>query len=235
MRLMEAFPVSYAEISNPNPRTTINPTGSALFPYRFNIIPMNLRKYNSTYNSVFSGMKKLSTIPHISATESSACLLMALSVTRNGTSLNTDNMGSINVADTDLDNIPEFVDSWSNPLTFYRFPTDNPALQATCPTNAQFADPLDPGGSLFTWTLGPQRTSFENAVHSIASPFATNPKKACYIVPTIVSWGPNGDINKVDKTGQPAPYGLGLNARTMALAPSDPYEEGDNIYSFALR
>jgi hypothetical protein len=157
-----------------------------------------------------------------------------LSITRNGSALNSDNMGSINVADTDGDHIPEFVDSWNNPLTFYRFPTDNKALQDTSPANAKYADPLDPGGTLYTWPLGAKRTSYDNAVHRIASPFG-NGNAACYIVPTIVSWGPNGDIYRLDKkTGQPAPYGLGLDAH-MAVAPVDPEEEVDNIYSFALR
>ena len=222
MRLMEAFPVSYGDIANP-------------FPYRTGIIPANLRKYNASYQHALAMRKQLNpSIPHLGITESSACLMIALSITRNGTALNRDNMGSINVADTDLDNIPEFVDSWGNPLLFYRFPAGNAALQATSPGGVRYADPLDPNGVLFQWHPPPPppghspRSDFELNVHKIAF----NPQVACYVVPTIVSWGPNGNIHKTGATGAPAPYGWGLNA-DMSVA--DGVAEADNIYSFTLR
>ncbi len=206
IRLMEAFPVSFREIQNP-----------FFYDSRVNIIPPALRKYNASYVKAL-GAEKIGS--HKTLTESAACLLMALSLKRNGTSLNADNMGSINVADTDGDGIPEFVDSWGSPLTFYRFPTGNKALQDSNPSGAQFADPLDPGGVLFTW-VGSGRGNFESYIHPLKSPFGN---ASPYIVPTIVSWGPDGDIFKG--------IGLGLDAN-MAIV--NAAQEADNIYSFALR
>ena len=60
MRLMEAFPMSYAEILHP-------------FPYTAHIIPLNLRKYNGTYLEALGGRTRDN---NGGATESSACLLM---------------------------------------------------------------------------------------------------------------------------------------------------------------
>jgi prepilin-type N-terminal cleavage/methylation domain-containing protein len=232
MRLMEAFPISYAEIAHP-------------YPYSSGIIPQNMRRYNATYLQAIAGapVDKSTGLPHdytwnpngtlAHRTESSACLLMALSIVRNGTALNIDNLGSNAVGDTDLDvdpknpsskgpdGVKEIVDSWGNAVTFYRFPTDNQALQASNPAggnvrSAQYADPEDPGGTLFKMPMQQGRKTFEANVHKIASPF--NPNAACYIVPTIVSPGPDGLLN--------------LN-QNMAIV--NPKIDDDNIYSFQLR
>src|SRR5262245_45508391 len=125
-RLMEAFPISYAEINN-------KPLYAGANPY----IPTS-RRYQGTYLKKLAG-KTAATNP---ATESAACLLMALSISRANTSLTEDGLGS-NAADTDGDGLKEIVDSWSKPVAFYRFPTNNPFLAKSNATG-QTGDPLDP-------------------------------------------------------------------------------------------
>lgn len=210
MRLMEAFPVSFAEVNNP-------------YPYATGIIPAKLQKYNATYQKILGG-KGAAIKPF---TESSACLLMALGIVRNGTSLGTDVLGSSYVADYDGDTIPELLDGWGEPLTFFRFPSQNPYLQAAQPANknvkAKYADPLDPDGMLLNWAGG-GRNVFEQRVHVIGFGVTAN---ASYIVPTIVSAGPN--------------VLLGLNTtinpfakQNMNMDVTAPLDELDNIYSFLL-
>jgi len=265
LRLMEAFPISYADVASPYPYTA-NTTG---------IIPGNMRKYNSTYVKLLGGKANDN---KGGATESSACLLMALSVMRGGTSLNIDALGASYVADSDGDGLKEFVDGWGNPLTFFRFPTDNAQLQNSYPgttfpadkywrdtslappdpanggydaavpftsktkiKDSVFTDPVDMSGILFTWPSGSGRKTFETNVHKIAF----NSKAACYVVPAIVSWGPDGDLNRTDVNGNPSPYGLGLDSNTapksMLIPPVPPVtnetfkeQELDNVYSFLL-
>jgi prepilin-type N-terminal cleavage/methylation domain-containing protein len=216
MRLMEAFPISYMEIQAP-------PKSNSFFPYDANIIPIDKRKYYGTYQKLLGKLTADKTLAPNNApahlTESSACLLMALSIPRNGAALNVDNLGSATVLDTDGDGISEFIDAWGNPLTFYRFPTKNLALQSSSPTpsnspKATYHDPWDPSGVLFNWK-GIQRTKmFEPKVHAIAF----DGTDSVYVLPTIVSPGPDGM--------------LGLDA-FMAVA--NPAQEADNIYSFQLR
>lgn len=211
MRLMEAFPVSFAEVANP-------------YPYATGIIPTTMRKYNATYQQALAA-KKAGTL---ATTESSACLLMSLAITRNGTSLSSDVLGTSYVTDTDGDAIPELVDGWGNPLTFFRFPTQNPYLQAALPVKpgakAKFADPLDPDGVFLNWAPSIFRTKFETNVHVINFGATAT---ASYVVPTIVSSGPDGipGLNTTVKNN-------------MAVVPPVPPkiipDEADNVYSFLL-
>jgi prepilin-type N-terminal cleavage/methylation domain-containing protein len=231
MRLIEAFPMSYAEVKWP-PRP--NQPLDGPFPYRAHIIPDNLKKYNSTYNKqlggrAFDNFASPPKVPPPGPTESAACLLMALSIMRNGTALNLDNLGSNNVADTDGDGHMELIDGWGNPLVFFRFPTQNQTLQYSYPTTAaatKYADPLDPTGVLFNWKGG-RRPFFESNVHAIqyGQPFLKPPPPppppGAYIVPTIVSAGPDGV--------------LGLDASMKILPPGPNGSAEDNIYSFDLR
>jgi prepilin-type N-terminal cleavage/methylation domain-containing protein len=223
MRLMEAFPMSYAEVKWP-PRP--NKPLDGPFPYRAHIIPDNLKRYNATYNKELGG-RAFDNAGGI--TESAACLLMALSITRNGTALNLDNLGSNNVADTDNDGHMELIDGWGLPLTFFRFPTQNQALQYSHPSTAaatKYADPLDPSGVLFNWK-GARRPYFESNIHAIqyGQPFLKPPPPppppGAYIVPTIVSAGADGV--------------LGLDASMKILPPAPNGSADDNIYSFDLR
>jgi prepilin-type N-terminal cleavage/methylation domain-containing protein len=254
LRLMEAFPRSYQEMNLPYPHKKLAALNTNP------IIPANLQKYGATYNKALGGRTN---DQKGGLTESSACLLIALSVMRNGTVLNADVLGSA-VADTDNDGIKEFVDGWGNPLAFFRFPTGNKALQDTNPyigtPRAAFADPVDPGGVLLNWN-GAGRSAFEANVHPIASPIPFYKGVAAYVQPTIVSMGPNGNMSAITVSLPPPRqtpmFGLGLvmNLRpppsawmpldSMAVSKeagnpalnilSGADEEADNIYSFQLR
>jgi prepilin-type N-terminal cleavage/methylation domain-containing protein len=233
MRLMEAFPVSYAEIHNP-------------FPYSSSIIPTNMRKYNGTYVTVLGKLASDKSNnnpypPHY--TESAACLLLALSISRGGVAaLNLDTLGNSNVADTDGDGIMELIDNWGKPLVFYRFPTpaysntypnstllqsSNPSANNPSASSNKYADPLDPSGVLYNWVGGQQTPNmFTNNVHSIVSSFPNSP--AFYVIPTIVSSGPDGNLGLDNGFKLPKP--------TMSItSPKDAADEADNIYSFSLR
>lgn len=194
LRLMEAFPTSYSEVSNP-------------YCYSSGLIPTNKRKYNASYKSALGGL----TAANNSATESSACLLLALSVNRGGVTLAPDSLGSF-VQDSDGDGIKELVDGWNSPLAFFRFPTGNSELQGLAPSTGVYKDPLDPTGLLFNWTGGNSAT-FDSSVHKIKFGAA-----ACYIVPTVVSAGPNKSF--------------GLNT-DMSISNSN--DADDNIMSFRLK
>jgi prepilin-type N-terminal cleavage/methylation domain-containing protein len=244
MRLIEAFPISYAEINN-------NATNNdPIFLLLQAAIPANQRKGTDTYQRITNGAKAANN----SATESIACLLMALSISRGGSVLSPDQLGSF-VADTDGDGINEIVDGWGSPLMFYRFAwgTSPPAamvipgspgapggIQGLNPApagskTAKLADPLDPGGLLLTWQ-GAGRTAFELNVHRIAgpatgAPTGTTTPPTYYVIPVIMSLGPDQD--KAAGVLTPSLYpptqcpGMGLQVQNAATA-------ADNIYSFNL-
>jgi len=215
-RLMEAFPRNYADVRS---------------CYAYANIPTPLRKNNATYvNILNNNYKALPT--NNPGSESAACLAMALSITRNGTSLNVDSLGSTNVADTDGDGMAEFIDAWGNPLTFFRFPTDNAELQAKQPSHpgggkTVYADPIDPTGVLFQLDAR-GRKAFEANVHRLT--FQNTPQPA-YIVPTLVSSGPDGLLGLTVSPNSNA------GASNMAVIPSKAGktpDAADNIFSFNL-
>jgi prepilin-type N-terminal cleavage/methylation domain-containing protein len=205
VRLMEAFPVSYAEITNPlvyNPNFPSNGAGP-LIP----VLPANKRKYMATYQVKLGGRSS------VSPTQSAACLLLALSINRGGVKLDPDKAST---ADTDGDGMKELIDAWGNALTFYRFPTGSADLQAANPSPAsKFCDPLDPTGTLANtnWT---NQNLFAQSIHPIF--FQGNQLPTVYTIPVIVSSGHNGI--------------LGLDP-TMAI--TDQNGSNDNIYSYRLR
>lgn len=158
VRLMEAFPINYSEV-NGNGKKNWNKQDPV---YRFlyheaapvgappigPAIPLTRRKYVATvvtdtvpspagaYQSALmvAGTPLYHDATGVSATESSACLLMALAVARGGVALSPDNIGRF-VADTDGDGVKEIVDGFGvvsppitingrlqfNALSFYRF------------------------------------------------------------------------------------------------------------------
>jgi prepilin-type N-terminal cleavage/methylation domain-containing protein len=204
LRLAEAFPQSYAEINDPANGVYIALGAS---------IPNASRKYSSSYKLASKGLK----VAKDPTTESGACLLMALSVSRGGNQLSPDSLSG-GIADTDGDGLKEFVDGWGKAIAFFRFPTNNAALQAANPApagskGAKFADPIDPNGTLLnpSWTGA---TAFETTFHKIAA----SPGVAFYVIPTLVSAGKDGQF--------------GLNAD---LSVNNSAQSGNNVYSFNLR
>ena len=212
IRLAEAFPQSYAEIND-----STNPVYMSLAAS----MPSSSRKYSSSYKLATKG----ATAAINPTTESGACLLMALSVSRGGNLLSPDALGG-GIADSDGDGLKEFVDGWGNAIAFFRYPTNNGALQAANPAPAgskgqKFADPLDPNGTLLhpSWYgAGPGASGnakiFEGVFHKIAA----SPGVANYVIPTLVS------------AGKDRLFGLNADLSINNLADSN-----DNRYSFNLR
>lgn len=163
LRLAEAFPQTYAEISSP---AIVKTYGAA-------------RKYSATYDSKW----QLAGKPGGGAKgESAACLYLALSTSRGGAALNPDQM-PIKAQDTDGDGLLEFCDAWGQPLAFFRFPHggSNPNLVAKAPS-PYIA--LDSQKTLKRpWNTNPinYKTMFENATLFTIGDW--------YSTPTIVSAG----------------------------------------------
>jgi prepilin-type N-terminal cleavage/methylation domain-containing protein len=225
-RLMEAFPISFKEINDPAPANPkVNPKGTPLMyqvptwgsePY----IPARKgepRRWIASYQSMLQGRTGAG---GPNPAETSACLFMSLSLSRDGVKLEADTLKGTNCFnDSDNDGLNEITDAWRRPLMFFRFPTDQIGaggeLQALAPSGGS-ADPVDPVGKLLnpTWhtpATGP-RPVFESLVHPVSLP------RSAYIVPALVSGGRDGK--------------MGLDPFTMAAISAD---AGDNIYSFRLK
>lgn len=193
LRLMEAFPQDANEINNPW-------VYQNQVAYGGSFIPTGRRKYIATYQRSIQG---------IAAVDSGTCLLLALSVSRDGIKLDPESLGSGAQGEV----LKKMADGYGNPVTFFRFPA-SPELQASNPSPTANADPLDPDGLLRKWSAGTGRSLFETKVHRINFDAAN----AQYTIPVIVS--PGGD-------GQ-----LGLNA-DMTI--SNGAQAQDNVYSYKLR
>jgi prepilin-type N-terminal cleavage/methylation domain-containing protein len=255
IRLMEAFPQSYADIGTPT---------ALPFVYQNGWIPTAQQRYIAQYQAQMAAVNCAMTAPTTPAqwqAQSSACLRLALSISRGGSSL-TDDQIKYALADTNTDGLNEIVDGWGNPMAFFRFPWNNAALLAanpgaSNPKTAVFADPIDSGGTLIN--LGWYNNNNGNALiyvnnfHSVAySPPPTTPPlpappgmptqlpapplaaplpaqntlAAYYVTPVIVS---GGSTLFTQANGN-----LGLNFPDMSLAPA-PASAAGNIFSFTLR
>jgi prepilin-type N-terminal cleavage/methylation domain-containing protein len=175
LRLIEAFPRSFAEINNPTAATN---------PIR--LIPSARRKYTSTYQRAIAQRSVAFTLP---ANESAACLLLALSVPRGGQTLQLENLSS-SAMDTDNDGIKELVDGWGRALTFFRFPTGHPGLTNPNPANP-FCDPADPDGTLVKWAPSPSKQAALEAFFNNEFTILATPTSARFHAPTLVSAGPD--------------------------------------------
>lgn len=189
VRLAEAFPVGYAEVSAANTTSIVN-----------TYIPANRRKphfakYQQTLGVLTPG----------AVGESSACLLLALkTLTPDGVGIDDQIRHAVQSSDG-VNNIPTLVDGWQKPLAFYRFPWNNALLQAANPganvaRTLKYADPIDTNGSLITpnWYASPNRAVYETAFH----PVQNSAGNAYYVAPVLVSAGkdgimglPTGDLN----------------------------------------
>ena len=220
-RLMEAFPMTYAECN-----VATNPL------YTNNYIPVGSRKYIAGYQNKLKAGGTVVLVNNID-TQSAACLLIALSVNK---ALDPDSIAS-NLGQEILPNgTPQnqyIIDGWGNPVLFFRFPTpdlttwsglggmdpqsNNPA-KSTALGSGVGADPADPEGKLQNpnWNNGGAGvSSFESIchpVHTVAGPFAW------YITPVIASAGSDRQA--------------GLTAN---FSISNATQAGDNIYNYLLR
>lgn len=182
--------------------------------------------------------------------ESSACLLLALQQGRGGSVVSADDYGSSSVKlfkdPSTSAMVQALVDGWGTPLAYYRWPWGNSEVDALAPpvqvgtagtavTAATVVrDPEDPMGLLLntTWytmsSNGP-RTTFEGWCHSVtnSSQSPSNPgypQYAYYMVPAVVSAGPNLQLGLTSQgSTSPGP-----------MAPDGTNSDSDNIYSFRL-
>jgi prepilin-type N-terminal cleavage/methylation domain-containing protein len=127
LRLAEAFPQSYAEVtramasqSYPAPTSLASVSGAIYqnFPTLGYLILPDKHKYMPTYYKAISASVAAN---HLQSTESAALLLLALSETRGGIKIDLNNMAR-NIADTDNDGVNELVDNYGQPVYFVRFP-----------------------------------------------------------------------------------------------------------------
>src|SRR5262249_19540671 len=112
LRLIEAFPMSYADITGPGPAASF-PNPPIYQPPGFDptaepYIPPGRRKNIASYLRALNGRTKAND----PLTEPSACLVLALSQNRGGFKLDIDALGAAAIRDTDGDGMPEIVDAW---------------------------------------------------------------------------------------------------------------------------
>lgn len=238
VRLLEAFPLSYAEISPP-PIAGVPQPPPVYAPIAAlggqSLIPQNKRRYIASYQRMLGSLA--GTNPPTQA-ETAACLRLALSVDRGVGKVDLDPYS----ADTNGDGLKELVDNWNVPLGFYRFPWANLDMDASNPATpgskaSKCRDPLDPAGVL----LNPNWNNYlnfnspplplmsairiiEKYCHPIHEPqggeTAVNYQPVSYyMVPTLVSGGSNGR--------------LGHEPGTMRIINSA--DANDNLYSYKLR
>lgn len=190
LRLKQQFPQTYAE--------ALQPASGYINP-------------EPAYGKILAGRSAAKN----PLTESAACLLMALTArNRRGVDQDAAFLSVLEKLDTDGDGVPEICDGYGNPLYFCRWPNPpagdpNYILLTTPPPGgwnpnptATFQDPQDPTGTLQAPGWG-----------SLASVGIPTPN--LYMVPVIVSAGPDGK--------------LGLALGTMAVTSTA--DNQDNIYS----
>jgi len=83
---------------------------------------------------------------HDNATESAELLYFALTAAASyGVgAVDNDRFNEREVADTDEDGLPEFIDAWGQPLRFYRWPTRLIDMNPPTPFQPDLTDPADP-------------------------------------------------------------------------------------------
>ena len=205
-RLMEAFPVNFAEIKG------------AYASQPLSSIPLDKRRYMTNYlNALPAGY----IIGPPGKTESAACLLMALGVNRGGIAHSPDLLRPF-TRDTNNDKVLEFTDGWGEPLYFYRFATGNTELQLLNPAKLPppNLDPLDQKGLLGNGWVSANAAKFNAQVHT-----RMQGVNSWYAVPVLVSSGPNLVLGHAANTA--APY------QDMSIASAK--DADDNLYSFKIK
>jgi prepilin-type N-terminal cleavage/methylation domain-containing protein len=153
--------------------------------------------------------------------EMGACLLMALSINRRGTNFDAEAaLGPSAMKDTNGDGLKKIVDYWGKPLAFYRWPWANPDIATSTAAQATDRDPDDPymllqdakwnNAASYAAQLGVYQ--FEQLCHPISIKDSQGnylAPKVYYMLPTIVSAGPNGQFGLA--WGSMAPLGPQAN------------------------
>src|SRR5262249_20427054 len=206
LQLRREFPMSYAEIIRPSAVNGVDLVTPADLP------PI------SSYVRALNGR----TAAIDPKTESAACLLIALqNHPHKGMKFNAEeSLGASAIKDTDGDGVPEIVDGWGRPITFFRWGTGNAELNATNTTaRGNFdRDTEDPDRALMdgSWNVStnPYVGTFEQLCHRVE---VNGTRQSFFTIPVIVSPGKDGN--------------LGLAADMSPLGK----DAEDNIYSFKVR
>jgi prepilin-type N-terminal cleavage/methylation domain-containing protein len=204
-QLRASFPMSYAEALNPV-------TGSAI------LNPNELRPF-APYRDGLKGRSSAND----ASTESAACLLLALQRPRGGMKFDVESaIGPAHIKDTDGDGVAELVDGWGKAVTFVRWPTDFPEMDALARNKGAHnldRDEQDVEYALMNTNWNPSSpgaVEFGSLCHRIN---VSGAPRSFFTMPTVVSAGRDNV--------------LGLNGFNMAV--TDAAAAADNIYSFKLK
>jgi prepilin-type N-terminal cleavage/methylation domain-containing protein len=199
LRLKQEFPVSYFEAVNPGwyLDTTKNP------PVPVQVLPTADLPPKNIY------VKNLPAASKDATTESSACLLLALTQGRGGMTWDAEGtIGAGSIRDTDGDGAREITDAWGKAIYYVRYPIPNANLNLPGNQNPVWAvdlnsggfkagnnDPQDPDGVLNdpSWAPGNLGTTFGLLCHPVASKQSWQ-----NLSPFVASAGPNRAIDDND-------------------------------------
>jgi prepilin-type N-terminal cleavage/methylation domain-containing protein len=245
LKLMQQFPMSFAEVLNPSP----------------NMLPPE-PAYVHYLKDEYKAPPKSPALPY----ESSACLLMALQLDRSRMSLNTDFIGSDSIKTTPT-GLPYLADAWEQPLAFYRWPTANSEVnqlnKSTTAMTTVKRDAQDPEGKLMdpNWRYDPVSgnltlgaTQFVKTIHDLTSdpnnkiPLPTNPNlmvanpTSVYVVPVIASpgtnkklgidiWNPGPDPMSIGGAGVSNDFTVNVG---VPVTKGNQNDANDNLYNFRL-
>jgi prepilin-type N-terminal cleavage/methylation domain-containing protein len=210
LRLVQEFPMSFAEALTPYPPTDGQGNKNPYYP---------LTGVNNTLSSLYAADLAGKGSPGFG--EGAICLALALSRQRGGVRLNLDDLGSTVVVDSGIPGLRMIVDNWRIPLSFQRFPiiseldSSNPGKGTLAQTVGR--DPLDPQGLLQdpTWNNVNNYNAklgvywFEVALHPIHVVIPPYTPQAWYMVPVVSSAGQ-------DKTPGTSDDIMSYNLRTGA-------------------
>jgi len=258
VRLVEAFPMTYYEAAYP-PRYYDHTQKIWI-----DLIPTDRRRYASEYATKLN-LAAFTAPPAANnrETESAACLLAALSISRGGApALNVDLL-SVAPLDTDADGNKELVDGFGNSVAFFRFPTVNLNFQLSNPNPKNVTgsftvmDALDPKFQLTNnsaWWSSINRIRFQEVCRfTLGNGNVPEAAQEWYTRPVVVSKGPDGVLGlKILEASVPAPPFQPPNAPippnptmhnvNLAIPAYDypdmseinPAAVKDNIYSYKL-
>lgn len=247
LRLKQEFPMTFQEALAPNGPNVKGPDPSSgqvinYLPQQIGATPVG----NLTYRKAILSAAPLSPpYPNPVSAPSSALLLLAVSQGRTGADFNPEDLGASFLSEgqftrnsaTDVISLKYIVDSWNNPIVFWRWPVGNPEIQAGNPAvgasqSEKFRDPVDPEGLLLQSSWNNPSTfagngpvwAFEQLFHPVH--LGNYQPKAFYSTPVVASAGRDGKMGMT-------PVGSPLQPDLMM--PDGSGSDSDNIYSNRLR
>jgi prepilin-type N-terminal cleavage/methylation domain-containing protein len=250
LRLVQEFPMCYAEARNPTGPIGTSPIYGALAKD----LPPKAGYLTALGTAPAPG----------GALEPATLLLLSLRQNRGGVMLSVDSLPT-GVRGTNVPGLQALRDAWETydpktmdwspqPLAFYRFPTGFPdpaaypgsaawELDHTKPNAMAFRNPLDPEGALLDprWNRSPFWTDsntgvywFEKLCHLVHDPQMQRPR-SFYAPPIIVSCGRDHSFGHNDEQFGPHWVKDSMGRPLGDMSVTNPTSTNDNIYSFRLR